>query len=81
MLGRTGEYAEAALALNQCIPRMEQCLSQAKLSTAGMDKLLSSLETLYLLQSSADWVAFADVVDFEFIPLWKTEFGQERVVK
>jgi hypothetical protein len=37
-----------------------------------LSKITYSLETLYMMQKERDWVAFADVLEFEFIPLWKT---------
>ena len=30
-----------------------------------------SLETLAQMQQMKNWVAFADILEFEFLPLWK----------
>jgi hypothetical protein len=37
-------------------------------------QITESLRTLLLLLEHNDWVAIADVIDYEFIPLWKKSF-------
>ena len=74
---RAGDYADAARGLNQCIP-----LLQAGLSVLVSDdqkkglaeKIRFSLETMLLMLEHRNWVAIADVIDYEFVPLWKKAF-------
>jgi hypothetical protein len=79
-LARTGDYADAALKLNQCIVRLQTCL-QANAASAQLQKYSSkinySLETMFLMLKNNDWVALADIIDFEFISLWKEAFPEE----
>jgi hypothetical protein len=73
---RTGDYADAAFKLNQFIVRMQtrvQDGAAGKYST----KINYSLETMFLMLKNNDWVAIADIIDFEFIPLWKEAFPEE----
>ncbi|MGB7567658.1 MAG: hypothetical protein WBM07_07355 [Chitinivibrionales bacterium] len=77
---RTGDYADAALKLNQCILRLQSHVrnnaanGQLKKHTA---KINYSLETMFLMLKNNDWIALADIIDFEFIPLWKEVFPEE----
>lgn len=77
---RTGDYADAALRLNQCIVRLQTCL-QDNAAGPGFQKhstkINYSLETMFLMLKNNDWVAVADIIDFEFIPLWKEAFPEE----
>jgi hypothetical protein len=79
-LARTGDYADAALKLNQCIVRLQACLKDGTASP-GMrkngSKINYSLETMFLMLKNNDWVALADIIEFEFIPLWKEAFPEE----
>jgi hypothetical protein len=76
-LARTGDYADAALKLNQCIVRLQACLKDG-VASPGMRKYSAkinySLETMFLMLKNNDWVALADIIEFEFIPLWKEAF-------
>jgi hypothetical protein len=73
---RTGDYADAALKLNQCIVRMQTRL-QGGAAGKHTAKINYSLETMFLMLKNNDWVAIADIIDFEFIPLWKEAFPEE----
>jgi hypothetical protein len=74
-LARTGDYADAALKLNQCIIRLQACLKEGAASPGKYSaKINYSLETMFLMLKNNDWVALADIIEFEFIPLWKEAF-------
>jgi hypothetical protein len=79
-LARTGDYADAALKLNQCIVLLQTHL-QYSAASPGIRKYGSkinySLETMFLMLKNNDWVALADIIEFEFIPLWKEAFPEE----
>ena len=70
---RSGDYADAALKLNQCIVRMQTRMRDSAAGKHGA-KINYSLETMFLMLKRGDWVALADIIDFEFIPLWKEAF-------
>ncbi len=74
---RSGDYNRAALSLNTGIIRLQRFL-QRQQSSPGFQrhggKITYSLETLSLLLEQKDWVAIADVIDYEFVPLFKEAF-------
>ena len=77
---RCGDYGRAALSINSSILRFEQFMKQEgqrqRLKEFG-PKMTYSLETLLLMLERKDWVAAADVIDYEFIPLWKQTLSYE----
>lgn len=64
-LCRTGDYGNASSLLNQLVLEMSAYLKSAALSPDRVKKLQFSLETLYLMQKSKDWVGLADVLEYE----------------
>ncbi len=68
---RTGNYSGAASKLNQGIQEMQPVLLSGKIPPEYLHKLSYSLETVYLMQKQNDWVAVADVLEFEFLVLLK----------
>lgn len=68
---RTGDYSDAASKLNTCLQKMEPVLVSGDISPDYLKKLTYSLETIHMMQKQNDWVAVADVIEFEFIELLK----------
>ena len=73
---RTGEYGNAASALNQCLPEVQKKLVGLH-DPDSARKIAYSLETMMIMQQQKDWVAFADVLEYEFIPLLKSAAATE----
>ena len=73
-----GDYGGAALGINSCILAFQRFAAQEsrrqRLAEGGR-KLTYSLETLLMMIEMKDWVAAADIIDYEFIPLWKEAFS------
>jgi hypothetical protein len=68
---RTGDYGGASSEINQFLLLLQAELSKGRVSAAALSKITYSLETIVEMQKSGDWVAVADILEFEFIPLWK----------
>ena len=68
-LARTGSYSDAASKLNISLQELQPVLTSGKLPPEYLRKLTYSLETLFLMQKQKDWVAVADVIEFEFVDL------------
>jgi hypothetical protein len=74
---RLGDYGGAALSINSCILRLQEFMQRQGQSASFKEygsRLTYSLETLLLMLERKDWVAAADIIDYEFIPLWKEAF-------
>ncbi len=69
---RTGDYAEAARNLNLFLQKLQQEISKGYISAENLSKITYSLETLLAMQQMENWVAFADILEYEFLPLWHT---------
>ncbi|MBD3344379.1 MAG: hypothetical protein GF401_04875 [Chitinivibrionales bacterium] len=72
---RIGDYADAASLLNTGYRMVQDYLRSGIFPEQGIKKILYSLETMYVLQKQDDWVALADVIEYEFIPLLGTPPG------
>jgi len=71
-LARTGDYPNAALGFNRCALLLQEHLRRHGPTPGGVDANITySLQTMLLMLKNNDWVALADVIDFEFLPLWK----------
>jgi hypothetical protein len=68
---RTGDYAQTAALLNRFLQRLTQELSKGYIPAGELSRINFSLETLLSMQQMENWVAFADVLEFEFLPLWR----------
>jgi hypothetical protein len=66
---RTGDYGYAASQLNRTLQSVEKYLTSPAFSKELYKKISFSLETLLLMQERKDWVAFADILEYELIPL------------
>ena len=69
---RTGDYPDSARRINIFLQHLQSELSKEYLSEEGIAKITYSLETLLAMQQMSDWVAFADILEYEFAPLWRT---------
>ncbi len=70
-LARTGGYTDAASKLNTGLQQLQPVLTSGKIASEHLKKLTYSLETLLLMQKQNDWVAVADIIEFEFSVLLK----------
>jgi len=70
---RTGAYAEASSRLNHCILAIQQQLSNPpQRDPQALQKILDAIRRMLGHLEKQDWVAFADVVEFELVPLFRT---------
>jgi hypothetical protein len=75
---RCGDYSQAAGAINSSILKFKEFMQQQGASEQYKKfgpRMTYSLETLLMMLERKDWVAAADVIDYEFIPLWKEAFS------
>jgi hypothetical protein len=71
---RLGDYGDAAGGLNRfiaAVQSMQKSAECAAVPKAVTDKFNYSLETVLLMLQNKDWVAVADVIEYELIPLWQ----------
>jgi len=68
---RTGDYSDGASKLNTCLQELQPILTSGKIPVDYIKKLTYSMETILLMQIQKDWVAVADVIEYEFIALLK----------
>ncbi|MDD5673783.1 MAG: hypothetical protein PHC61_06460 [Chitinivibrionales bacterium] len=66
---RLGDFRDAASSANCALGALESL--PAKLTYEPRTKFLYALETLMLMQQQQDWVGYADVVEYELIPIVK----------
>lgn len=71
---RTGSYSDAASKLNSCLQDLQPILLSGTIPPEYLKKLTYSLETVFLMQKQNDWVAMADVIEFELPVLLKKTF-------
>ncbi len=67
---RTGDYSGTSRLLNRFLGVVQQELAGNGGSGRDLRKIAYSLETLCAMQRIEDWVAFADILEYEFAPLW-----------
>lgn len=68
---RRGDYSDAASKLNHCLQNIKPILLSGNIPPNYINKFTFSLETIFLMQKQSDWVAVADVIEYEFIELLK----------
>ena len=66
---RTGGYSDAASAFNRSIQHLEAFLCALSLTADLKNKMMYSLETVMYFYQKKDYIAVADIVEFELIPL------------
>lgn len=62
---RRGEYSDAASRINLFLPFFQNYLNSGTIPPEKLKKIAYSLETVLLLQQQRDWVAVADVLEYE----------------
>lgn len=68
---RSGDYSVASSRLNEILLYMQTELKNRKIAPNSLQKLLISLETLFAMQKMEDWIAVADILEFELSDIWK----------
>ncbi|HAJ78368.1 MAG TPA: hypothetical protein DCO75_01235 [Fibrobacteres bacterium] len=79
---RIGDYAEAALSFNHCtieLNKIIQTLVSDQQKQNHLKKITYSLQTLLLMLKNEDWVAIADIIDYELIPLLDNAFKSNDI--
>jgi hypothetical protein len=69
---RAGEYGTCASLWNLCLIQLESLLLGQQLTQAHHTIIGSWLAQLLARQSDSDWVGFADVLEYEFVPVLRT---------
>jgi hypothetical protein len=72
--GRLGDWGEANRDLNACLRLFQQVQDRGAMKSVPPDLLTKfnySLETIFLMLKNKDWVAIADIVEFELLALWR----------
>jgi hypothetical protein len=69
--GRTGDYGQAASLSNEALGTLQLMCTNCKFPAAILEKILYSLETALLMQQNKNWVAWADVLEYELTQLLK----------
>lgn len=68
---RTGDYGNASSYLNELLQSFQNSLHKGNCEDSKLKKILISLQTIFFMQKMEDWVAVADLIEYEFIGLWK----------
>lgn len=63
---RCGDYGQAASDINVFLQLLQNELSKGYIQSEGLSKVTRSLETLMEMQKKGDWVALADILEYEF---------------
>ncbi len=66
---RVGEYPDAARLLNTCFQDLQSMLHASRPDLAHLQKIMYSLETMMIMQNQKDWVAVADIIEYELAGL------------
>jgi hypothetical protein len=72
--GRLGDYGDANRDLTACLSlfqRVQERCGMKSLPPEVIRKFNYSLETIFLMLTTKDWVAIADIVDYELLALWR----------
>jgi hypothetical protein len=73
---RLGDYGDAARDLNQCLVLIQKLQTgMRRIPKPLLDKFNYSLETAFLMLKNKDWVAIADIVEYELLGLWREISG------
>lgn len=72
---RTGDCATVSTLLNTWGMVLQNELKKYRFGHEELKKISYSLETITLMQQAQNWVALADVLEYEFFPLWKSITG------
>lgn len=69
---RTGDYSTISTLLNKGVIAIQEDLGKVPIDGETLKNILYSLETIVAMQQMKNWVALADILEYEFIPLWNT---------
>lgn len=69
--GRRGEYSDASSQMNIFLQDFQRYLQSGFIAPNRLENVAYSLETLLLLQQQGDWVAVADILEYEIIEFLK----------
>lgn len=69
---RRGDYGLASSDINLFLQLLQIELSKGYIRSDTLSKVTSSLETLMEMQKKGDWVALADILEYEFIEIIDT---------
>jgi hypothetical protein len=69
---RTGDSTMVSTLLNTGVIVLREEFQKYRFESEELKKISISLETITLMQQTQDWVALADVLEYEFLPLWKS---------
>jgi hypothetical protein len=69
---RTGDYSAISTLLNKGVITIQAELKTFPVKETDLSKISYSLETIVFMQQMQNWVALADVLEYEFIPLWNS---------
>ncbi len=72
---RTGDVSMISTLLNKGVLLLQDELKRCGAGSEELKKVAFSLETITMMQQAHNWVALADVLEFEFIPLWRSITG------
>ncbi|HEX2958648.1 MAG TPA: hypothetical protein VHO70_17565 [Chitinispirillaceae bacterium] len=73
---RTGDITTVSTLLNKGVLLLHEELKKNEYRSEDLKKIIFSLETITMMQEAQNWVALADVLEYEFIQLWKSLTGQ-----
>jgi hypothetical protein len=74
--GRLGDFGDANRDLNRCLALFQHL--QGPLGSVPkplLDKFNYALETIFMMLKNKDWVAVADIVEYELLGLWQEMAG------
>jgi len=66
---RIGDYGNTAACLNQFLVQLQNLFTKRNISRDNLSKITYSLETLMAMQEMKNWVAFADILEYELLAL------------
>ena len=68
---RTGDLGTLSSQLNICVQKLSDLLAGGWFSKTETAKVVYSLETLLMMQEQKDWVAFADIIEYELLEFFQ----------
>ncbi len=71
---RTGDYGSASSLLTRSIIAMQAEFTKGNISPVVLARTTMLLDELLKAQQRADWVAFADILEYTFIDFWRKNF-------
>jgi hypothetical protein len=73
---RLGDFGDAAADLNRFLLLVQKSQPTVKsVPKPLLEKFNYSLETVFLMLKNKDWVAIADIVEYELILIWRDMAG------